>query len=217
MQHPLLSAFSSVIGMAQSRVEDIETGIDDGTYCGAENADLPAKHAALTLIEYLFASLQEKESGLNDLISAALRFNTSQIVSALGSPIDTGVLDTRERIYQQIDLSTNSVSIVRELVAAFGQAVGEDSDINGADAVDVIFRLVTQAQLALKAPAVTNAIAHYKMEDWQQEVAAGDTRLGFDDWQQHRVEADRILRSCQDITFFHPWGFDPLGRNSLYK
>lgn len=97
MQHPLLCALSTVIGMAQSHVEDIERGIDDGTYCAAENADLPAKQAAVARIATLVASLHEKESGLNDLISAALRFNTSQIISSQGIPICKGVLDTRER------------------------------------------------------------------------------------------------------------------------
>lgn len=195
MQHPLLSALISVIGMANSHVEDIETGIHDGTYSAAENADLTAKQAAVTRIGNLFASLQENESGLNDLASAALAFNTHQIVLTQATAIHSDMLAARERIIQQIHVATKSVGIVRQLVAEFGEAVDRDTDINGADAVDVISRLVNEAQLALKVPAVQDAIEQYTVAEWQQEVAAGDTRLGFDDWQQHKVEADRILRS----------------------
>jgi hypothetical protein len=29
------------------------------------------------------------------------------------------------------------------------------------------------------------------LEDWQYEVANGDTRLGYDEWRQHRIEVER--------------------------
>lgn len=29
----------------------------------------------------------------------------------------------------------------------------------------------------------------HSYHDWQYEVANGDTRLGYDDWVQHRIEA----------------------------
>lgn len=32
--------------------------------------------------------------------------------------------------------------------------------------------------------------ALFPLEDWQYEVANGDTCLGYEDWLQHQVEAD---------------------------
>lgn len=32
---------------------------------------------------------------------------------------------------------------------------------------------------------------HYPKKDWKYEVTNGDTRLGYEEWVQHKVEADR--------------------------
>lgn len=44
----LLRAIATVIDMARQHIEDIESGIDDGTYCASENEDLPSKKASLS-------------------------------------------------------------------------------------------------------------------------------------------------------------------------
>jgi hypothetical protein len=31
----------------------------------------------------------------------------------------------------------------------------------------------------------------YTVSDWQYEVANGDTKLGYDEWLEHRIEANQ--------------------------
>lgn len=57
-----LAALQSVIGFASSYLEDIETGIQDGTYSADDNKDLAAHQAALKKIESLAAAAVEPAS-----------------------------------------------------------------------------------------------------------------------------------------------------------
>ena len=45
-----MSALASVIDCAQSNIDDIDSGLDDGSYLQSENADLPAKRRALDIL-----------------------------------------------------------------------------------------------------------------------------------------------------------------------
>lgn len=47
---------AALIGMAKTHVEDIETGLEDGTYDATDNQDLPAKQKALTEAEAMLTS-----------------------------------------------------------------------------------------------------------------------------------------------------------------
>lgn len=48
---------ASLIGMANSHIEDIETGIEDGTYDASDNSDLGEKQAAAAAAETLYAAV----------------------------------------------------------------------------------------------------------------------------------------------------------------
>ncbi len=50
----LLSCLATVIDCANSHVEDIETGLEDGTYDKADNQDLGEKQRALKVVESWF-------------------------------------------------------------------------------------------------------------------------------------------------------------------
>lgn len=57
----------SLISMAQSHVEDINTGIDDGTYVASENIDIGKKEADIASAEqYLLDGLRQEPCGFWD-------------------------------------------------------------------------------------------------------------------------------------------------------
>lgn len=55
---------AALIGMAKTHVEDIETGLEDGTYEAADNLDFPDKQQALAEAEALLASGAKGESSV---------------------------------------------------------------------------------------------------------------------------------------------------------
>ena len=55
----LVAALNLVLSMASSHVEDIETGVEDGTYRASENQNLQQKKDALEVIRSLCASVTD--------------------------------------------------------------------------------------------------------------------------------------------------------------
>lgn len=67
----------------------------------------------------------------------------------------------------------------------------------------------------------------YPIEDWRDEVAAGDTKLGYAEWREHQIEMERDEGeashtpgpwSCSHIANFHDEysiysEMDPAGKN----
>ncbi|MFB0936071.1 MAG: hypothetical protein QMB52_09870 [Propionivibrio sp.] len=53
---PLHQALALVLAMAQSHVEDIETGLEEGLYVAHENEDLGKKQMAIAAIEQYLAT-----------------------------------------------------------------------------------------------------------------------------------------------------------------
>ncbi len=51
MKQERLEALGLVVDMARSHIEDIDSGLSDGTYDEADNLDLAAKQAALEMVE----------------------------------------------------------------------------------------------------------------------------------------------------------------------
>lgn len=51
MQENLSSALNCIIGMARTHVEDIESGVQDGTYSKDENADIGEKKRAIDIVQ----------------------------------------------------------------------------------------------------------------------------------------------------------------------
>lgn len=56
----LVNALALVLSMANSHIEDIESGLEDGTYEASENLDIDEKNAAVQRIQ----SLHDKLCGI---------------------------------------------------------------------------------------------------------------------------------------------------------
>jgi hypothetical protein len=71
---------------------------------------------------------------------------------------------------------------------------GTQGDVRS-DAIAEVKRLIKEhGKSATLESLLTNQKAEkekkYPLTDWQYEVANGDTRLGYDEWVEHRVEAE---------------------------
>ena len=57
---------AALIEMANAHIEDIETGLEDGTYVRSENSDLPDKQAAVKVAEQLYQSANPQTGSPQD-------------------------------------------------------------------------------------------------------------------------------------------------------
>ncbi|MDT8840240.1 hypothetical protein ParKJ_22715 [Paraburkholderia fungorum] len=60
---------AALIEMANAHIEDIETGLEDGTYVRSENDDLPDKQAAVKEAEQLYRSANPQTGSPQDEVS----------------------------------------------------------------------------------------------------------------------------------------------------
>ena len=52
--------FIALLGMAEQHVEDIASGVEDGTYDAEDNRDLPAKQASITAANEMVQAMADK-------------------------------------------------------------------------------------------------------------------------------------------------------------
>jgi hypothetical protein len=97
----LQDALNKVLSMASSHIQDIESGIEDGTYDPAENADLNEKKGALNIVQNAFLDIvQGNPVALKQSVDVA--YWNSQVYGEQldepdnGKPFQMDVIDRRE-------------------------------------------------------------------------------------------------------------------------
>lgn len=65
ISHALLA---TLVGLAQAQVDDIQTGVEDGTYDAADNVSLPEQQAAVQQAEALLAEPDDQPTQLTGLL-----------------------------------------------------------------------------------------------------------------------------------------------------
>lgn len=179
-------ALNSVIALAKSQIEDIETGVADGTYRREDNTDLPALQHHLEVVEQYRKTLDEGAESLALLVGAAREELASRLPLSAEEALDLGNL--KVKLESQIRLAQGSNEIVKAMLDRYGYAVAEDEPINGGDAVEDLVGWIVSAQELFAAGLPENSVSVH--QGWLQigteridvtfEVPAGATQAEKD-------------------------------------